>query len=427
LGIKALSVWKKESAGLSNGRKRFTVLTEKIVVIGTGYVGLPLAIMLARAGYEVVGVDTRDDVVNDINEGVLRIAEKEAKAFLKESQVKKNLHAQKTPCEADVFVISVPTPLDEKKRVADLSHVIAGIESILPYLRSGNLVIVESTVPPLTCRNVIAPIIEKSGLKIGKDIFLCHCPERILPGKVFEEIVNNDRVIGGLDDKATSMTKEIYASFVKGNLYLTDDITAEMVKLMENTYRDVNIALANEFAAVADGLGLDIVKAIELANKHPRVSILKPGIGTGGHCIPIDPWFIKEIDPVNSRLIETARLINDEIPAKIAARIREALKGVQSPRITALGVTYKPDTYDIRNSPALEIIGILEQDGYNVEVYDPITEEYEYGPIAELAQGSDCLLVLVEHSIIREELAKEEAKIKKAMRNPLILRFYPEL
>lgn len=401
-------------------------MAKKIVVIGTGYVGLPLAIMLARSGYEVTGVDIQEDIVDAINAGVLHLAEEEAKQIFREPRVRENLHAQKTPCEADVFIISVPTPLDEKKRIADLSHVIASIESILPFLRSGNLVIVESTVPPLTCREIIAPLIEKTGLKVGADILLCHCPERILPGEVFEEVVNNDRVIGGLSDKAAQMAREVYASFVKGNLYLTDDVTAELVKLIENTYRDVNIALANEFAAVAEGLEVDIVQAINLANKHPRVSILKPGIGTGGHCIPVDPWFIKEVNPANSRLIHTARMINDEIPYKIAARIRQTLKDIENPRIVALGVTYKPDTYDVRNSPALKIVSLLKEDGYQVEAYDPLAEGYRYPPIEEAAQGADCLVVLVEHQIIKEELARKGIDIKKAMRHPLILRFYPE-
>jgi len=399
-------------------------LGKKIVVIGTGYVGLPLAIMLARSGHEVIGVDIEENVVNAINEGVLHLDEADIKQIFQEPQVRKNLHAQKVPCAADVFVISVPTPLEEKKRVADLSQVISAVDSIAPYLRAGNLVIIESTVPPLTCRNIVAPLIEKTGLQAGKDVFLCHCPERILPGEIFEEIVNNDRVIGGLDGKAAEMARDIYASFVKGNLYLTDDITAELVKLMENTSRDVGIALANEFAAVAEGLNVDVLRAIELANKHPRINILKPSIGTGGHCIPVDPWFIKEVDPINSRLIHTARLINDEVPRKIAAKIRKALKDIKSPRIVTLGVTYKPDTSDIRNSPALEIIRLLKGDGYSVEAFDPVAAGYKYSSARELAAGADCLVILVEHRIIREELAAAEADIKKAMRNPLIIRFY---
>lgn len=399
-------------------------MTKKVVVIGTGFVGLPVAVMLARSGYEVIGVDIEENLVNAINEGVLHLAEEDVKLIFQEPQMRRNLHAQKTPSEADVFVISVPTPLDEKKRIADLSQVIAGVESILPFLRPGNLVIIESTVPPLTCRELIAPLIEKTGLKPGQDVFLCHCPERILPGDVFKEIVHNDRVIGGLDGRAAQMAKEIYGSFVKGNLYLTDDVTAELVKLMENSYRDVNIALANEFAAVAEGLGVDPMQAIELANKHPRVNILKPGIGTGGHCIPIDPWFIKQVDPLNSRLIHTARLINDEVPFKIAAKIRRAVRNIRDPRIVALGVTYKPDTYDTRNSPALKIIDLLREDGYQVEAYDPLAGGYRYPPITEVAEGADCFVVLIEHQIIKEELERNEAVIKKLMRHPLIVRFY---
>ena len=399
-------------------------MTKKIVVIGTGFVGLPLAIMLARSGYEVIGVDIEENIVNAINEGVLHLAEEDIKQIFQEPRVRENLHAQKTPCEADVFVISVPTPLDEKKRIADLSQVIKGVESMLSFLRPGNLVIIESTVPPLTCRELIAPLIEKTGLKPGDDVFLCHCPERILPGDVFKEIVYNDRVIGGLDGRAAQMANEIYASFVKGNLYLTDDVTAELVKLMENSYRDVNIALANEFAAVAQALGVDPMQAIELANKHPRVNILKPSIGAGGHCIPVDPWFINQIDPLNSRLVQTARLINDEVPFKIAAKIRRVVRNIREPRIVVLGITYKPNTYDTRNSPALKIIDLLTEDGYQVEAYDPLAEGYQYPPIRQVAEGADCLAVLVEHQSIKEELARDKAEIEKVMRHPLILRFY---
>ena len=401
-------------------------MAKKIVVMGTGYVGLPLAIMLARAGYEVVGVDIEENVVDAINTGVLHLAEEEIKRIFQEPSVRKNLRAQKVPCDADAFIISVPTPIDERKRVADLTQVIKSVESIVPYLRSGNLVIIESTVPPLTCRDIIAPVIEKTGLKVNKDVFICHCPERILPGAVFDEIVNNDRIIGGMDAKAAKMAREIYASFVKGNLYLTDDVTAELAKLMENTYRDVNIALANEFAAVAEGLGINILEAIKLANKHPRVKILKPGIGTGGHCIPVDPWFIKEVDPINSRLIHTARLINDEVPIYIAAKIRKAVKDIDNPNIVVLGMTYKADTYDVRNSPAQKIIGLLKADGYQVTAYDPMVDGQRYSSIKEIAKDADALVVLVEHKVIRDELAKKEGEIKKAMRHPMVLRFYHE-
>ena len=394
--------------------------------MGTGYVGLPLAIMLARVGYRVFGVDIEENVVTAINEGVLHIAEEDIQEIFREPEVRQNLKAQHVPCEADVFIISVPTPLDERKRLADLSRVVDAVEAIVPYLRPGNLVVVESTVPMLTCRNIITPLLEKGGRKVGNDIYLSHCPERILPGEVFEEIVNNDRVIGGIDQKSAEMTREIYGSFVKGNLYLTDDVTAEMVKLMENTSRDVNIALANEFAAVAEGLGVDVVEAIELANKHPRVNILRPGIGAGGHCIPVDPWFIKEVDPVNSRLIHTARLINDEVPPKIAAKIRQTLKDIANPRIVAVGITYKPDTYDVRNSPALKIIELLQNDGYDVTAIDPLVDGSRYDSLRDAARDADCLVVLVEHEVVKEELLREEAAIKQVMRHPVIMRFYPD-
>jgi UDP-N-acetyl-D-mannosaminuronic acid dehydrogenase len=313
-----------------------------IIVVGTGYVGLPAALMLAKAGHNVVGVDINENLVRAINEGVMHIREDELQALMGDPQVKRHLHAQLAPCEGDVFIIAVPTPVDHRKKVADLSAVDSAVESIIPYLRAGNLVIIESTIPPLTCRERVTPMIEaRTNLKVGETLFLAHCPERILPGDIFHEIVYNDRIIGGVNEETQNRAAEVYTSFVKGNLYKTDDVTAELVKLMENSYRDVNIALANEFNAVAETLGIDGRNAIELANKHPRVNILMPGIGVGGHCIPIDPWFIKEVDPANSRLIFTSRLINDEMPARIAARIRREVRDVRAPKIIALGAAYK--------------------------------------------------------------------------------------
>ena len=398
---------------------------QHVVVVGIGYVGLPLAIMLARNGYRVTGVDKNQDVIAAVNDGALPLAEDDIRRVFAEPEVQRNFHAQTDLTSADAFIISVPTPLDERKRIADLSHVVASLQSIVPHLQPGNLVIIESTVPPLTCREVAVPILESSGLKVSQDIFLCHCPERILPGNVFEEIVHNDRLIGGLDQRASELAYQIYASFVKGSLYVTDDVTAELVKLMENTYRDVNIALANEFAAVAEGLGVDPIQALELANKHPRVHILYPGIGAGGHCIPIDPWFIKQVDPVNSRLIHTARQVNDELPFKIAARIRASVRDIPTPRIVALGVTYKPNTYDTRNSPALRIVELLRADGYCVEAYDPLADGYQYDRIATLARDADCLVALVEHAQVVEELDACWDEVQQTMRHPIILRFYP--
>ncbi len=394
----------------------------EIVVIGTGYVGLPAALLLARAGHSVVGVDIDDNIVRAINDGILHIKEERLQAIMDEPTVQKNLRAQSAPCAADVFLIAVPTPLDERKKAADLSMVIEAINSLFPHLVAGNLVILESTVPPLTCRETITPLLERSGLKVGETLHLAHCPERILPGDVFYEIVHNDRIIGSADEKSRAMAAEVYASFVQGELLLTDDVTAELVKLMENTYRDVNIALANELASVAHTLEIDAAEAITLANRHPRVNILKPGIGVGGHCIPIDPWFIKEIDPANSRLMFTARMINDEMPAKCAAQIRASVHAIEIPHIVAIGAAYKADTEDTRESPAIEIVRLLREDGCRVDHFDPLVEGMAFpSNLAEACAGADCLAILVQHEVVMEEIAAKRADIEQAMRTPQIL------
>ena len=334
---------------------------KKIVVIGTGYVGLPAAILFARTGYKVVGVDINKNIVQAINDGVIHIGEKELEKIFQEENVRKNLKSQEIPCEGDVFLIAVPTPLDKRKKIADLSFVIAALKSILPYLRTGNLVILESTVPPLTCREIIKPIIEQeTGLLVNSEVYVAHCPERILPGNIFHEIVHNDRVIGGMDKKASQIAKELYSSFVKGHLFITNDVTAELCKLVENTFRDVNIALANEIEQISETLGVDAQEVIMLANNHPRVKLLQPGIGVGGHCIPLDPWFIKQIDPENTSLIFAARRINDARPKRIAGNIRRLLKDVADPKIVVLGMAYKPNTYDTQRVLLLKLSRFCE-------------------------------------------------------------------
>jgi UDP-N-acetyl-D-mannosaminuronic acid dehydrogenase len=395
-----------------------SVIAQKtIVVIGTGYVGLPAALMLAKAGHKVIGVDINENIVRAINEGVMHIREDELQKLIADPDVKKNLHAQSTPCEGDIFIIAVPTPLDHRKKIADMAYVDDAVSSIMPFLRDGNLIIIESTIPPLTCRERVGPMIEaKTGLKVGESVYLAHCPERILPGDIFHEIVYNDRIIGGINEITQDKAAEVYASFVKGQLYKTDDITAELAKLMENAYRDVNIALANEFNAVAETLGIEGRTAIELANKHPRVNILMPGIGVGGHCIPIDPWFIKEVDPSNSRLIFTSRLINDEMPHKIASKIRRAVRDVASPKIVAVGAAYKANTEDLRESPALEIVSLLREDGYDVQHYDPLVDGMGYESLAAACEGADMLAILIAHDVVMGELERERGAIERGMR-----------
>jgi UDP-N-acetyl-D-mannosaminuronic acid dehydrogenase len=381
----------------------------KIVVIGTGYVGLPAALMWARAGHPVVGVDIRENLVRAINERTLLIEEQELNDLLADAEVRRNLSAQTTPCEGDVFVIAVPTPVEPLKKVADLSFVKSAVESIVPFVRRGNLVLLESTVPPLTTRDYVKPMLEAgTGLAVPGDLLLAHCPERILPGDIFREIVENDRLIGGVDARSTAAAKEVYGSFVTGELIETDDLSAELAKLMENTYRDVNIALANEFSHICEDVGVDVRTVIGFANRHPRVNILASGIGVGGHCIPVDPWFLKEIAPYNSRLISTARTINDEMPGRTAAKIRHAVRDIDKPRIVAFGATYKVNCEDVRASPAIEVVHLLLRDGYDVRHVDPLVPGMGYDDCASLIEGADLAVVLVAHDAVVKDVQRLE-------------------
>jgi UDP-N-acetyl-D-mannosaminuronic acid dehydrogenase len=395
-----------------------------IVVIGTGYVGLPAALMWAKAGQKVVGVDINENVVRAINERTMLLNEEELHNLLKDPTVHTNLIARTTPCAGDVFVIAVPTPVDALKKVCDMAPVQSAIESICPHLRKGNLVIIESTVPPMTCRKFAKPLIEKlTGLKVPDEVRLAHCPERILPGDIFREIVENDRLIGGMDKDSTTAAAEIYSTFVKGTLHLTDDVSAELSKLMENTFRDVNVALANEFGQICELLGADPRKVIGFANKHPRVRIMNPGIGVGGHCIPVDPWFLKEVAPYNSRLITMARLINDEMPHRIAEKIRRAVAEISDPRIVALGATYKKNCEDRRESPAMEIVHLLKQDGYEIAHYDPMVSDMKFSSLSEAARGADLIAVLVCHDSIKRELTSNRQAVEAGMRHKRIVFF----
>lgn len=397
-----------------------------VVVVGMGVVGLPVALILAQVGYKVIGVDTSKELTDSISNGKLssRVKEKELEYLLRKSEVKRNLTVQQTPVTGDVYIIAVPTPLVKSQKKADLSFVKKAVESVAPYLNKGNLVIIESTMPPLTCRNVITPILESRGFVVGKDIFLAHCPERILPGNIYYEIIHNDRIIGGVDEKSSEMAASVYESFVKGRIHITDDVTAELCKLMENSYRDVNIALANEFALVAKGLGIDPKSAINFSNKHPRVNILDPGIGVGGHCIPIDPWFIHEVDSKNSRLIAIARAVNDKMPYKIVDLIEQKLKGIKNPKIVAIGASYKPDTVDTRESPAIEVVKLLKKAGLDVSHYDPLIENYKYpGTLVDACLNASLLVILVPHKVVLKELNNRRKEIISALKKPLILEF----
>ncbi len=381
-------------------------MTEKICVLGLGYIGLPTASMFATHGFEVVGVDVDRAVVETLSGGDVHIEEPGLRTIAQAALKSGNLSVKINPEPADVFIIAVPTPISADKR-ADLRYVRSAAESIVPHLRRDNLVILESTCPPRTTIDVVMPILAKSGLTAGPDFSLAHSPERVLPGQILTELVKNDRVIGGIDRRSAERARRMYESFVEGGIWLTDVTTAEMVKLMENTYRDVNIALANELAMLAEQIGVDVWEAIRLASRHPRVQILQPGPGVGGHCIAVDPWFLVEAAPEKARLLELSRQVNDHMPAHVVELVEEATEGVENPVIAALGVTYKANVDDIRSSPALEVIRQLLRKGYQVRACDPNVrglsgESMPLVPLQSALQGADCLLLLVDHRQFKE-------------------------
>lgn len=388
---------------------------KRICVFGLGYIGLPTACLLATHGYQVTGVDVKKEVVGKVNQGRVPFEEPGLERLLQKALEPKSLIAKREPEVADVFLIAVPTPLDKEARMADLSYVKEAANSIVKYLKQGDMVILESTVPPGTSERLLLPMLESSGFEGSKDFHLVHCPERAIPGNTIYEMVHDDRIIGGIDRESAELAKELYSSFVKGDFYLTDLATAEIIKLIENTYRDINIALANEFARIAEEGGVNIWGAIELANKHPRVNILKPGPGVGGHCLAIDPWFLAA-NSSRSRIISLAREINDSMPRHVLTLVKELLKGVKSATITVLGVAYKGDVDDIRETPALKFIKLAEDERYKVKVYDPRVKSFEYPlhSLEEAAQGSDCLILITDHSSFKQI---DPVKLSLLMRN----------
>lgn len=382
----------------------------KICILGLGYIGLPTATMFAMNGYQVVGVDINDNVISMLKNGQIHIHEPGLEEAVQTAICNGNLIFSNQPVEADAFIIAVPTPffdgdVNHDYKRADLHYVISATEAIVPYLKKGNLVILESTSPPQTTINFVQPILEKSGLIGGQDFYLAYSPERVLPGQILKELVENARVIGGIDKASSEKGYELYASFVKGKIILTDATTAEMVKLMENTYRDVNIAIANEFSRLANRFEIDIWKAIEIANLHPRVNILHPGPGVGGHCISVDPWFLVEAAPDITPLIHTARQVNDEQPDYIVELVRQALGGdLRGKRIAALGLAYKPNVDDLRESPAVKICQNLATAGASVMGFEPFKPDMKFDSFSTAVNlefalaNAELVLLLVGHT-----------------------------
>lgn len=386
---------------------------DKVCVLGLGYIGLPTASVLAANGFEVLGVDVSPAVVDTVNRGDIHIEEPGLHTLVQAAIGSGRLRASLTPEPADVFIIAVPTPLTDA-RTADMGFVARAAECIVPCLEEGALVILESTSPPGTCRDLLKPILERNGLRVGSGISLAHCPERVLPGRILVELIENDRIIGGYDPASAERARALYARFVGGKIFLTDATTAEMVKVLENTYRDVNIALANETALLCEKLDIDFWEAARLASRHPRVQVLNAGPGVGGHCISVDPWFLVEKFPEDARLVRLARERNDDMPHHVMHRTWQLVADVPGPEIAALGLAYKANVDDCRESPALRVVELLCADGMHPRVCDPHVRggafPFSVGDIETCLEGADCALLLTDHDEFKRIDPKDAAR-----------------
>lgn len=374
--------------------------TKKICVIGLGYIGLPTASLLATKGYDVLGVDVSESIVNTINSGKVHIVEPDLDILVKSAVNSGKLRASLQPEKSDVFIIAVPTPFKEGFQ-PDLTYVEQATKQISPYIQEGNLVILESTSPTGTTDDTVAQTLKADGHNIEKDIFVAHCPERVLPGQILHELVANDRIVGGINKASTEQAADFYREFVKGEILETDAKTAEMAKLTENSFRDVNIAFANEISIICDEHNINPWELIKLANRHPRVNILQPGPGVGGHCIAVDPWFIISKSPQTSKLIRTAREVNDYKTDWIIQKVIEKASRFKKPRIACLGLAFKADVDDLRESPALKIALRLKQEGVGeIIACEPNIDNHEkidLFSIEDAIEKADILLLLVDH------------------------------
>ena len=393
---------------------------KKICVIGLGYIGLPTSAMFAQAGLDVVGVDVNERAVKLLNQGQIHIEEPGLGELIKQMVEQGKFRAQLEPEEADAFIIAVPTPnKNDEYKSCDLTYVETAIRNIMPYVKKGNAIIVESTIGPRTVDDFVRPIVEEKGFVIGQDIYLAHCPERVLPGQIIREMTENNRIVGGYTQKCTEVVAELYKTFVQGEIIKTDAKTAEMSKLMENTFRDVNIALANELAKVCNHLQINVLDVIEMANKHPRVNIHQPGPGVGGHCLAVDPYFIVEKAPELARIISLARETNCSMPHYVVDKIDEMTQGMENPKIAILGITYKGNIDDMRESPAMEVVEELDHKGYNLAIHDPhvVTDKLDLVALEEVVADADLAVILTDHD---EFKVMDLVKVATLMRTPII-------
>ncbi|PKE07861.1 UDP-N-acetyl-D-mannosamine dehydrogenase [Macrococcoides caseolyticum] len=376
----------------------------KLTTIGLGYIGLPTSIMFAKHGVDVVGVDIKQEAVDKLNNGQIHIEEPGLQEALEEVLASGKFKASTIPEQADAYIIAVPTPNNnDEHKSCDISIVMSGVESIIPLLKRGDTVIVESTIAPRTMDDHVKPYLESKGFIIGEDIYLVHCPERVLPGQIMHELVCNNRIIGGITPACVEAGKRVYGTFVKGEMIETQAKTAEMSKLMENTYRDVNIALANELSKICNDLEINVNDVIEMANKHPRVNLHTPGPGVGGHCLAVDPYFIIAEAPEHALLIKLARDINVSMPEYVVHHTKDILSRIGGNKVTVFGLTYKGDVDDIRESPAFDIYEMLTASQYEVVAYDPhVKQEFVEEDMGTAVKDSDLVLILSDHSEFKQ-------------------------
>jgi len=388
---------------------------KNVSVIGLGYIGLPTAALLASKGYLVNGMDVNREAVETINRGEIHIVEPDLAAYVRSAVANGKLKASMEVQPADVYIICVPTPFhtDSEIPTPNLDYIRVAAENIAPHIKDDDILILESTSPVGTT-DMVREILKKNGVHSSK-AYIAYCPERVLPGRIMSELVDNARVIGGIDSISTKVVASFYRTFVSGEILETDAKTAEMCKLTENSFRDVNIAFANELSIICDKNDVNVWDLIELANHHPRVNVLQPGTGVGGHCIAVDPWFIVSDDPKNSRLIKTARNVNDEKPEWVVNKIKAVADSQKTKKIACLGLAFKPDIDDLRESPAIRVVESLTQQGYEVFCVEPnITDHPKYNlvDIKVALNEFDVIALLVSHKefiskvVIRELAGK---------------------
>ena len=379
------------------------MIEQKVVVMGLGYIGLPTAALIASKGFTVRGVDIDQSIVDVVNAGKIHIVEPDLDQLVKNEVKKGSLKANIKPAESDIFIITVPTPFKDNNE-PDLKYVNSAISMIIPFLQKGNLIIIESTSPVGTTMKVSEDIFRQRP-ELLDHIHITYCPERVLPGKILYELESNDRVIGGMDDISSKLARDFYAKFVKGELHLTNAKTAEMCKLVENSSRDVSISFANELSMICDQADINVWELIKLANKHPRVNILQPGTGVGGHCIAVDPWFLISAYKKDAKLIRNAREINNYktewVIEKIKKTISDFKKHKYEPTIAIMGLSFKPDIDDLRQSPALYVARKLYlEKKFNLLFVEPNIKEHEQFQLCDISQAinkSDILVYLVAH------------------------------